>query len=162
MALRLLGDPAEAEEAVQEAFIEVFRSLPRYRGEAAFTTWATRICVNVSLRRRERLQRVRSVVRPAEEGDVEAVPVAEASRPTTPEAETQRREAAGFVHAALDRLPEEFRVALVLRELEGMPYAEIAAALGTAVGTVKSRVHRGRVLLKDLLHERLGGDVDAV
>jgi len=162
MSLRLLGDPTEAEEACQEAFVEVFRSLSRYRGQAALATWATRICVNVSLRRRERLQRSRQVVQAAEEGDVEAVPVPGEMRPATPEAETERREAASFVHAALERIPDEFRTALVLRELEGMPYAEIAAALGTAVGTAKSRVHRGRAMLKNLLQDRLGEAPDAV
>jgi len=162
MALRLLGDATEAEEAVQETFVEIFRSLPRYRGEAAFATWATRICVNVSLRRRERLRRARAIVETPEEGDVDRAQVPSEVRPRTPEAETERRELAGFVHAALERLPEEFRAALVLRELEGMAYAEIAAALGTAVGTVKSRVHRGRMMLKDFLQQRLGGDVDAV
>lgn len=162
MALRLLGDATEAEEAVQETFVEVFRSLPRFRGESALATWATRVCVNVSLRRRERLHRMRTVIETTEEGDVDRAPAPSEVRPRTPEAEAERRELAGFVHAALERLPEEFRGALVLRELEGMAYAEIAAALGTAVGTVKSRVHRGRVMLKDLLQERLGGDIDAV
>jgi len=162
MAVRLLGDATEAEEAVQETFVEIFRSLPSYRGESAFATWATRICVNVSLRRRERLHRARAVVEAPQEGDVDRVPVRSGARPPTPETETERRERAGLVHAALDRLPEEFRAALVLRELEGMAYAEIASALGTAVGTVKSRVHRGRMMLKDLLTQRLGGDMDAV
>jgi len=58
--------------------------------------------------------------------------------------------------------PEEFRVALVLRELDGMAYAEVAAALGMAVGTVKSRVHRGRMMLKELLQHKLGDETDAV
>ena len=162
MALRLLGDATEAEEAVQETFVEILRSLPSYRGQSAFATWATRICANVSLRRRERRRRAQSVVRPAAEGDVDGAPASGEARPETPEAQTERRELAGFVHAALDRLPEAFRAALVLRELEGMAYGQVAAALGTAVGTAKSRVHRGRMMLKDLLRERLGDDVDAV
>lgn len=162
MALRLLGDATEAEEAVQEAFVEIYRSLPGFRGESAFGTWACRICVNVSLRRRERLARARSVVAPAEEGDVDRVPATVDARPTTPEAEAEQRELQDFVHAALERLPEEFRTALMLRELEGMAYAEIAAVLGTALGTVKSRVHRGRMLLKDILTQQMGAEVDAM
>jgi RNA polymerase sigma-70 factor (ECF subfamily) len=140
VCLRILGDAEDARDAAQEAFVSGLRTIGSFRGDSAFTTWMHRIAVNACydlLRRRRRQPMLRLA---DEEGRVP-----EPGPPVPDHAET----VVGTLHVteALARVPEEFRAALVLADVEDLPYVEIAAILGVAVGTVKSRVHRGRAAL---------------
>lgn len=148
LALRLLGSPADAEDATQEAFVRAFTSLASFRGDSQFGTWLYRVAVNAchdELRRRKR-ERV---------DDLGAAPAR--ARPgaagTDPERMVERAEVHDLVGRALADLPAEYRAAVVLRDLHDLSYEEIADALGVAVGTVKSRIHRGRQLLRSRLAE---------
>jgi RNA polymerase sigma-70 factor, ECF subfamily len=149
VALRTLGDPDEAADALQEALVSAFRRAGSYRGDAAVTTWLHRVVVNACL---DRVRRARA--RPA-------VALAETDPPAAGDA-LAAAEARLDVHAALARLPEHQRLAVVLVDLEGLPVTEAAALLGVAEGTVKSRCARGRAALAQLLGatEPRGGNRD--
>ena len=136
VALRTLGDREEAADAVQDAMISAFRSADRFRGDAAVTTWLHRIVVNACLDRIRRRQ----------------------ARPSVPLADTDPAPAVAVdsdtaldVRAALARLPEEQRIALILVDVQGYPVSEVAAILRVPEGTVKSRCARGRARLAALL-----------
>jgi RNA polymerase sigma-70 factor (ECF subfamily) len=134
LAYRMLGRPEDAADAAQEVFVICFRKLGSFRGRSAFTTWMHRVAINVchdALRRRSR-----EMV--TDEGEVEPPP-----GPDHAEASA----AAVDVHRALQRVPDDFRTVLVLHDVQGVPYEAIAEALGAPIGTVKSRLHRGRVAL---------------
>ncbi|MGH2673915.1 MAG: RNA polymerase sigma factor [Actinomycetota bacterium] len=134
LAYRMLGRPEDAADASQETWLICLRKLSGFRGSSAFTTWLHRVTVNVchdALRNRAR-------ERPAGEEEIEPPPAPDPSEATVTAIDVQR---------ALLRVPEEFRAALVLHDVQGVPYEEIAAALGAPLGTVKSRIHRGRVAL---------------
>lgn len=142
---RIAGSTRDADDAAQEAMISIVRGLPRFDGRAQFSTWAYRIATNAALdelRRRKRRPTLHAV---SDEG---AQP-----EPVDPLAE---RRLAGVadrlsIDAALDELPDEFRTAVVLRDIADLDYAEIADALGVPVGTVKSRIARGRHQLANLV-----------
>jgi RNA polymerase sigma-70 factor (ECF subfamily) len=148
VCLRILGDAEEAADAAQDTFLTVVRKLDQFRGDAAFTTWLHRIAVNAcydvlrTKRRRPMLHLASDDPQP-EPGPPE---------PDHGDEVAGTRDAA----AALARIPEEFRVALVLADVEDLPYEEIARVLDVPVGTVKSRVHRGRVALARAMGLRPG------
>jgi RNA polymerase sigma-70 factor, ECF subfamily len=141
LCLRILGDAEEAADASQDTFLAALRKLSSFRGDAAFTTWLHRVAVNAcydSLRKKRRRPMLQLA---PEEGDERPEP----SLPSPDHAE-------GVVFSvdvaqALARVPEEFRVVLVLADVQDLPYEEIAAVLEIPVGTVKSRVFRGRAAL---------------
>jgi RNA polymerase sigma-70 factor (ECF subfamily) len=134
VAHRMLGRAEDALDATQDAFLHCFRHLRSFRGEAAFSTWLYRLTVNACydlLRRR------------APTTSLDAEPVGRTSVPDHAEATAL----AADVERALAAVPPEFRTVLVLHELQDLPVEEVAAVLGLPVGTVKSRLHRGRVAL---------------
>jgi RNA polymerase sigma-70 factor (ECF subfamily) len=142
VCLRILSDPEEARDAAQDAFVTAFRKLGQFRGDAAFTTWLHRIAVNAcydALRRAKR----RPVLHTAVATDDDRGP-----EPGPPSAD-HADEIAGTVDVtrALATIPLDYRVAVVLADVEDLPYEEIARVLDVPVGTVKSRVHRGRIAL---------------
>ena len=140
VCLRVLGDPDDARDATQDAFLAALRRINQFRGDAAFTTWMHRIAINACyavLRRRRRQPMLHLVGEDRPQHDV--------GTPAPDHADDVAR--AVDVAAALAALPEEFRVALVLADVQDMPYDDIAAVLDVPIGTVKSRVHRGRVAL---------------
>jgi RNA polymerase sigma-70 factor (ECF subfamily) len=141
LCLRVLGDADDSADAAQDAFMTALRKLETFRGEAAFTTWMHRVTVNACydlLRKRLRQPMLRFA--PDEERpDAEPGPAA----PDHADEVAGTRDAA----AALLLVPEEFRVALVLADVQDLAYDRIAAILDVPVGTVKSRVHRGRLAL---------------
>src|SRR5262245_37426474 len=147
IAVRTLGDREEAADAVQDALISAYKAADRFRGDSAVTTWLHRIVVNACLDRARRRQARPTV--PLGDGQFGALmPRADAPYDS---------DMALTVRAALGQLPPEQRVALVLLDVEGYPVAEIAAMLGVAEGTVKSRCARGRARLAILLgHLRPG------
>jgi RNA polymerase sigma-70 factor (ECF subfamily) len=136
VALRTLGDPEEAADALQDALLSAYRAADGFRGDSAVTTWLHRIVVNACLDRVRRRQ-----ARPT-------VPLTEADPTPAPAPD---RDTAMVVRAALAQLPLEQRVSLVLVDLYGYAVAEAAAMLGVAEGTVKSRCARGRARLAILL-----------
>lgn len=149
LAWRLLGDPDRAADATQEAFVHAYRAIGRYRG-GIFRSWLLRITANASydiLRRQQR--RPTSPLPDPEEG----APELPDPFGTDPDAEAGRSEMYRQLERALARLPEDQRTAIVLCDVYGMDYNEVAAATQSALGTVKSRIHRGRLRLRELLAE---------
>lgn len=143
-AYRITGNAEDARDAAQEAFVKAFRALPRYRHEAAFGTWLHRIAVNASLdivRRRPQAPPVplEEVVLPAQTHN--------------PDTEAERHEVQRRVHDALRRLAPDHRVIVVLRDLQGLAYEEIAEVLRMPIGTVRSRLSRAREALRALLKD---------
>jgi RNA polymerase sigma-70 factor (ECF subfamily) len=154
LALHLLGDQQEALDLSQEVFLRVFRTLPQFRGQSSLRTWIYRIVVNqASNRRRWWRRRFRSRQVALDDHTASHGDVAESRSYAMPDRVLQQREAAGLVWAALDALPFEQRAVIVLREIDGLSYEEIAASLGVAVGTVKSRLARARENLRDMLRK---------
>jgi RNA polymerase sigma-70 factor, ECF subfamily len=140
VAFRMLGRREEAADATQDVFVTCLRKLGGFRATAAFPTWLHRVTINVcydALRRRGRETLVEEVPE-----RISGFDLAEAAS------------AAVDVHRALQRVPEDFRAVLILHDMQGMPYEEIAEALGAPVGTVKSRLHRARVALGRVLGEQ--------
>lgn len=148
LALHLLHDPDEALDLSQEVFLRVFRTLPSFRGQSALRTWIYRIVIN-QVRNRQRWWRRRhrsSQVSLDEHlqrcGDVES------KASVLPDRLLASKETATLIWQALNRLPFDQRTALILREVDGLRYDEIAFSLGVAVGTVKSRLTRARQALR--------------
>ena len=146
LAVRLLGNVEEARDVSQDVFLQVYRALGRFEGRSSLKTWIYRICVN-QCRNRRRFWRRRHVeatspldlLTPGQEAQL----AAERNEPS-PFDGVARREQAARVQAALQRLSFDHRVVLLMRESEGLSCSEIAAALGVAEGTVKSRLARAR------------------
>jgi RNA polymerase sigma-70 factor (ECF subfamily) len=147
----MTGADADAADAAQEALISIVRGLPRFDGRAAFTTWAYRITANACLDELRRRKRRPDPGLP----EVEHAPRGHA--PLTDQSVSDRLD----LDAALARLPHDFRIAVTLRDQLGLDYGEIAAVLEIPVGTVRSRLSRGRAALADLLTAgagRVGGN----
>lgn len=133
IAYRMLGRSEDAADATQDVFLTCLRKLRGFRGTSAFTTWLHRVTVNVcydALRKRGREEPVEEIPERAGASDV-----------------AERAVSAIDVQRALSTLPAEFRIVVVLHDIRGVPYEEIAESLGAPLGTVKSRLHRGRVAL---------------
>jgi len=145
LAYRMLGREEDARDATQDAFVIALRKLPSFRGDAAFSTWMHRVTVNACydiLRKRQR-EPVQELPKEVEVG------------PGGPD----HAEVTALlidVRRALLEVPFEFRAPLVLHDVQDLPYEEIAEVLGVPVGTVKSRIHRGRIALAAALGERFG------
>jgi RNA polymerase sigma-70 factor (ECF subfamily) len=143
LAYRLSGNRADAEDLTQETFVRVFKSLAEYT-PGTFEGWLHRITTNLFLDMVRRRQRIRFDALP---DDTERLPGASPS----PEQVYADTHLDPQIQAALDALTPEFRVAVVLCDIEGLTYEEIAATLGIKLGTVRSRIHRGRVQLREAL-----------
>lgn len=152
MCMHLAGNPEDAKDLAQEAFIRVYHALPGFRGQSAFTTWLYRIVFNLwsnELRKRKKNYTV-SLDSPihTEGGEIQRTPADEKQNPELLlEAMEERR----LVWQALDSLNQEQRTVLVLREMHGYSYDEMARGLGWSPGTVKSRLNRARIQLKEHL-----------
>ena len=146
-AYRMLGSPELAEDATVEAFARAYRSLDRFRGDSAFSTWLYRIVTNVCLDYlRGSTQPVASLDEGwGEECDQQREVPDESANPARTALQRRRQQ---VVHQALQRLSGDHRAVLVLYDLHGFPYEEVSAILGVPVGTVKSRLNRARHALK--------------
>jgi RNA polymerase sigma-70 factor (ECF subfamily) len=156
LCLRMLGSPQAAEDATQEAFIAAFRALRSFQG-AAFRAWLFRIAANAcydELRRRKS-RSAHSLDQPQGEGQQH---LDVATLEPSPDDRAEQRELAELLQAALLEIPQEQRLAIVLSDVHGLDYAEIAAAMNVSVGTVKSRIFRGRARLRAVL-VRSGGEL---
>ncbi len=151
VAYRILDDPDAAADATQDGFLKAYRKLDQYRG-GSFKAWLLRIITNTcyDLLRAHRRRPTSSLDKDPEEGDGEhdATLLDTAERPDD---YVMRQELAGTIQAAINQLPPDQRTVLVLSDVEGMNYQEIAEATGAALGTVKSRLSRARAHLRDLL-----------
>ena len=153
LAINLLGDRDEALDLSQEVFLRVFRTIHRFRGHSSLRTWIYRIAVNQARnrhrfwRRRHRADQVSLDAHVAVHGDF--IPADDAG----PDRVLAQKELAEQLNHALDHLPFDQRTAIVLREVDGLSYEEIAYSLGVAIGTVKSRLTRARQALRLELRE---------
>jgi RNA polymerase sigma-70 factor (ECF subfamily) len=144
LIMRYVRDPSEALDVSQEAFIKTYRALPKFRGDSAFYTWLYRIAINTAKNHLVAMKR-RPVDFEVDLQDPESYEINARLRDIdTPDRIMQREELRETVEDAIAGLPEELRVAIVLREIEGMSYEEIAHAMDCPVGTVRSRIFRAR------------------
>ncbi len=142
LALRIVG-ASDAEEVAQEAFIRIFRGLPKFRGDAALSTWIYRLAVNAALSHRTRRAAARL---PIEEAQAEADGEPQATEAPRGDAVLRAR-----LERALTKLPAGYRTVIVLHDVEGLEHEEIASILGCHVGTSKSQLHKARGKLRELL-----------
>jgi len=148
---RLLDDTRDVEEAVQDAFLQAWRNLDRYRAEAALFTWLYRIGVNAALARtRRKAHPTTGLESLLDEG------APQVAQELLPEPSAEAHDLRSRVLAALAQLPFEYREAVVLRDLAGLSNEEVAAALDVSLPAAKSRIHRGRLQLRDLLEPPAG------
>ena len=148
VAYRMMGNRHDAEEVVQDAFLSAYRSRERFRGASQVTTWLYRITVNAAL------MRLRKKSRKVEVPTDPAVMVRSHDQPDrseTPDQAALSSELADVIQASISTLPPDLRAAVVLRDVQGLSNDEAAAALGISVSALKTRLHRGRVVLRGLL-----------
>ena len=147
VAYRMMGNPHDAEEVAQDAFVSAYKARDRFRGDAQPTTWLYRITVNAALMRIRKDKRGKEMT------------VSEDSRPDvastnwaeSPVAATMNSELAGRIDGAINELPEDLRVAVILRDVQGLSNQEAADTLDVSVSALKARLHRGRIALRDSL-----------
>lgn len=151
---RLVGNPEDAAELTQEAFLNAWRGLARFQGESAFGTWLYRLASNacIDFLRKEKRRQGLSMTVSLEDEEERQVELPDERY--TPEGELERTEARRAVAEGLERLTPERRQVLVMREINGLSYAEICAVLGLEEGTVKSRIARARNALRKVLTEQ--------
>jgi RNA polymerase sigma-70 factor (ECF subfamily) len=151
--LRRLGlDPDEADEVAQEVFVRAWRGLARFEERAQFSTWLYRIAFNEAQRRLSRRRPARAEPEPDREDPIDSL---SESLELGPEAQTLDREFEQTLERALDQLPAEWRAAVVLRDIEGLPTRDAAEVAGIREAAFKSRLHRGRMQLRALLEPYL-------
>ena len=158
LVMRYVRNPAEAEDIAQDAFIKAYRALPQFRGDSAFYTWLYRIAINTA--KNAVVARDRNPV----DFDLDMTNTEESYEmqgrlkdSETPEALVLTDEIRTTVNAAIANLPEDLRTAIVLRELEGLSYEEIAVTMDCPVGTVRSRIFRAREAIDGRLREVFEG-----
>ena len=158
---RLLRSPADIEDVTQEAFIKAYRALPQFRGESAFYTWLYRIAINTArnwhVSQSRRPQTVDGFVN--EDGET-FEQIDNLTDINTPDAVLASKQVAATINAAIDELPDELRVAILLREIEGMSYEDIAQSMGCPIGTVRSRIFRARDAIATKLRPVLDTDAE--
>jgi len=161
LVMRYVRNQTEAEDIAQEAFIKAYRALPRFRGDSAFYTWLYRIAINTA--KNALAARARNPVQfdldrgNGDDGDAPGDLQDRMTDTATPEALALTEEIRATVTAAIEQLPEDLRTAIMLRELEGLSYEEIATAMDCPVGTVRSRIFRAREAVDARLREIFDG-----
>ena len=153
VARGILGEHAEAEDAMQETYVRAFRELASFRGEAAFSTWLTRIAVHESLARVRKRRHLVAV-------DHHHLPERpDHSAAANPESAAGNRELRAAIHQAVEQLPDALRAVFVLREVEELSTEEVAKSLGISRENVRVRLHRANALLRQRLDEHIGREV---
>lgn len=153
IAFRMMGNHADASDAAQEALVRVFTSLQNFQGNSAFSTWLYRIVTNScldALRRRSR-SRMQSMEEQAVAIEVDALLSHEAEVSASPADRAEERELQAAVQRSIDLLPAEYKAVVILRDIQGYSYPEIAEILATSIGTIKSRLFRARRALRSIL-----------
>lgn len=161
LCYRVLNDCEDARDAAQETFLKIYRHFSHFRGEASLKTWICRIAINQARsserwwRRRCRKETISLDTPLGFGGDDEKAPGEYLpSAGASPETETLARERGRLLEQALTGLKKDFRIAVVLRDIEGLAYEEIAYVTGANVGTVKSRIARGREMLREVIERQ--------
>jgi RNA polymerase sigma-70 factor (ECF subfamily) len=158
---RMIRDPGEVEDVAQEAFIKAYRALPNFRGDSAFYTWLYRIAINTAKNWLVSQGRRAPTTTEADIEEAETFDDGEHLRDlNTPDSMLLTRQVADAVNRAIERLPEDLRTAIVLRELEGLSYEEIAESMNCPIGTVRSRIFRAREAIAEELRPVLGTNKD--
>jgi RNA polymerase sigma-70 factor, ECF subfamily len=158
---RMVRDPSEVEDVAQEAFIKAYRALPNFRGDSAFYTWLYRIAINTAKNWLVSQGRRAPTSTEADIEDAETFDDGEHLRDlNTPDAMLLTRQVGDAVNRAIDGLPEDLRTAIVLRELEGLSYEEIAETMNCPIGTVRSRIFRAREAIAEELRPVLNTNKD--
>lgn len=153
-AWSILNDRSEAEDVVQLAYLKAFAAIGEFEGRSSLSTWLTRIAINEALMRRRSARRRRAQLEAASVSildDYREQLMRGSMSGNAPEAEMMRAQIRGLLESAVEQLPAEFRPVFVLREIEGLSIEETAEALGVAPGTVKTRLHRAKRRLQQLL-----------
>jgi RNA polymerase sigma-70 factor (ECF subfamily) len=148
---RIVNNPEDAQDVVQEAFLHAYQALDSFKGDSQFFTWLCRIAMNaaISLRRRRKLT---VAMQSGVDGETLINP-ADESEDADPSHELNRKEQGRRIHLALARLSQEHRTVLVLKDMEGVKYEEMAELLHVPIGTIRSRLHRARLELRAILEE---------
>jgi RNA polymerase sigma-70 factor, ECF subfamily len=158
---RIVHDPIEAEDVVQESFIKAFRALRHFRGDSAFYTWLYRIGINTTKNFLATQNRRTAAATEVDAEDAEAFTEGDGLRDiNTPESMLASKQIAETVNAAMDALPLDLRTAILLREIEGLSYEEISEIMSCPIGTVRSRIFRAREVIADKLRPLLDMPVD--
>jgi len=153
---RFVKDQAEVEDVAQEAFIKAYRALPSFRGDSAFYTWLYRIGINTAKNYLVAKSRRAPTITEFDSEEAEEFDGGDQLRDiNTPESLLMTKQIANTVNDAMDQLPEELRAAIQLREIEGLSYEEIAAAMDCPIGTVRSRIFRAREAIAERLRPLL-------
>lgn len=147
-AVRLVDNPEDAADVVQDAFLNAFQSLHTFKGDAEFFTWLYRIAFNTAISQK---RKKRATVSLEADGTDPGIEPHDQSAYVKPGAALERTEEEQQLHDAMNRLSHEHREVLVLKDIEGLKYEDIAEALGVPIGTIRSRLHRARLELRDLL-----------
>jgi RNA polymerase sigma-70 factor (ECF subfamily) len=140
IAARMLGDRAEAEDLAQDVFVKAYHSLGDFHGEAQFATWLYRITANSCLNYRKKRQRERQF-----KTDLTDLDPLRSNGASSPHAVLERQQLKDQLEKSIRALPEDQRIVLILRDVEGLSYEDIAGCLGIELGTVRSRLHRARM-----------------
>lgn len=149
VALRMCGNREDAQDCLQEAMLRVYRAIAGFKGQSSFSTWVYRITMNTCL---DELRRKKNRPNTSLDSLLDAG-WSPADDSSAPEKHAVRSEAMHHLHQAIRELPEDMRAAVVLRDIHGLTYDEIARSLDTNVGTIKSRISRGREKLREKLKE---------
>tara|TARA_B110000503_G_scaffold129120_1_gene201005 strand:+ start:1396 stop:2004 length:609 start_codon:yes stop_codon:yes gene_type:complete len=158
---RMIRDQNEIEDVAQEAFIKAYKALPQFRGDSAFYTWLYRISINTARNwLSQNSRRPSSPNMNVSENDETFSEIDNLTDSHTPEAEMVSREIAASVNQTIESLPEELRQAIVMREIDGMSYEDIALAMSCPIGTVRSRIFRAREAIATKLRPIMGNEGD--
>lgn len=158
---RMVREPSEVEDVAQETFIKAYRALPQFRGDSAFYTWLYRIAINTARNWQAASSRRPQTVSTLENEEGETFnQIDSLTDQSTPESLAATRQIAQTVNEAINALPEDLRTAIVLREIEGMSYEDIAASMACPIGTVRSRIFRAREAIAERLRPVMGNDRD--
>ena len=158
---RFIRDPAEVEDVAQEAFIKAYRALPSFRGDSAFYTWLYRIGINAAKNYLVAMGRRAPTSTEHDAEEAEGFEDGDQLRDiNTPENMLMSKQVASVVNAEMDRLPEELRTAITLREIEGLSYEDIAEIMNCPIGTVRSRIFRAREAIAGKLRPLLDTSKD--
>jgi RNA polymerase sigma-70 factor, ECF subfamily len=158
---RFIRDTSEVEDVAQEAFIKAYRALPTFRGDSAFYTWLYRIGINTAKNYLVAAGRRAPTATGIDSEEAENIEEGDQLRDlNTPENQLMSRQIAETVNQTLEALPEELKMAITLREIDGLSYEEIAQIMNCPIGTVRSRIFRAREAIAEQLRPQLGTSKD--